>query len=504
MKQTEFLTWDDETLIKDNPTVNEGLGNFSDALTDQTLGLWHPATIWSHQLDVSLLKMNPDLHHLSAILYHLLAGLALFYCLKQMRIGSKAVSLSKISILITVSLFLFHPMHVESWAWLSERKDTLSAIFGFLSLGFWFKYINHRKSSSYYLALGFLALGLMSKPILVVWPAILFISGWINSSRRESLGITALKLLPFMALAVCATFITLAIQHSDEANKLQVIQTRGLVDCMLAGMNNLGLYLYKLFIPINLSYNYVPLVIKPYLGCSISLFIFGFAGSVSYKYRRKAPILGWGLCAYLILLIPVCGFIISGESNAPDRYSYLAYLGPFLIIAMGYQLISKHWTSVTRNTLAIFIFCLLPGWFSIQRSLDWRTMVTLTAATLEHTPDHPYALMHLANYKRKKGEITEAVSLYEHSLRGLPNNRYHWTTLGLLYQQLKQDDKAEQAFLKQLKYHPATSTPFLALAQESLNKQDRQGAIDYLKQALSIFPNDKEAKRVLIALTDEL
>ena len=158
---------------------------------------------------------------------------------------------------------------------------------------------------------------------------------------------------------------------------------------------------------------------------------------------------------------------------------------------------------MTRNALAVVAFCLIPGWFSIQRAADWRTMETLAGATLKHTPDHPYALLHLANYKHKKGDVVEAITLYEHSLRELPNNRYHWTTLGLLYQQMKQEDKAEYAFLKQLEYHPASSTSFLALAQGELNKQDVRGAIDYLKQALVLFPNDKEAKRVLEELGSE-
>ncbi len=502
-RHTEFLSWDDELLIRDNPTVNEGIRNYGDALTDQSLDLWHPFTIWSHQLDVSLFGMNPDLHHLSAIFYHLLAGLALFFCLKQMRIGKKVKSLPSIAVFITVSLFLFHPMHVESWAWLSERKDTLSAIFGFLSLGYWLKYVNHRQSSSYYLALGFLALGLMSKPILVVWPAILFISSWLNSSRKESVFKLGLKLAPFFALAVATTFITMAIQQADGANKLGVIQTRSLIECIYVGTNNLGLYLYKLVFPYNLSYNYVPLKTIPWRGFYTSLAVFGLAGMICCKYRRKVPILSWGLCSYLILLAPVCGFIMSGESNAPDRYSYLAYLGPFVVIAMVYHFISKRWNNLTRNTLAVLLFCLLPGWFSIQRALDWRTMETLTAATLEHSPDHPYALMHLASYKHRKGEIEKAISLYEHSLRELPNNRYNWATLGLLYQQTQQEAKAEAAYLKQLEYRPANSTAFLALAQGSLNRQDVPSAIDYLKRALKFFPHDKEAKRVLEKLTGE-
>ncbi len=506
MRKTEFLSWDDKLLIPENPTVSEGISHAGAALTDQSLDLWHPATIWSHQLDVSLFGLNPDLHHLSAIVYHLLAGLALFFCLNQIRLGSKAKSVPRSAVLITVSLFIFHPMHVESWAWLSERKDTLSAIFGFLSLGYWLKYLNQREPRFYYIALGLFALGLMSKPILVVWPAVFFISVFLNRSekQKESLQKIVLKLLPFAALAALTVFITLSIQHADHSNKLQILQSRSFGERIYVGTNNLGLYLYKLVIPTKLSYFNVPLVAIPWKGFFASLSALIVAAIVCFRYRHTVRILSWGFCYYLILLIPVCGFIMSGEANAPDRYSYLSYLGPFLLIAIGYYQLTNRWGSLARNTLAVCIFCLLPAWFSIQRSLDWRNMETLTAATLEHSPDHPYALMHLAKEKQRKGEIEKAIALYERSLKSLPNNRYSWTTVGLLYEQLSQADKAEHAFLKQLKYRPANSTPFLALAQGALNKQDTPRAIDYLKQALELYPNDKEAKRVLDQLTSGL
>ncbi len=502
MRYSEFLPWDDRQLIINNPTVSGGISNAGDALTAESLDLWHPVTIWSHQLDVSLFGSNPDLHHLSALIYHLLAGLALLFCLRQFRIGKDAKAVPVIAIFTTVALFLLHPMHVESWAWLSERKDTLSAIFGFLSLGFWLKFSQQAKPKHYAWALGFFALGLMSKPILFVWPAIMFLTVKLNSSQIKPLRKSVIELIPFVVLALATVYITISIQQNDASNKLQILQTRSISESAIVGVHNLGVYASKIVAPVDLSYFYIPIKTIPWLGFSLSLVALTITGFISYKYRKAKPVIAWSFLTYLVLLIPVCGFIMSGESNAPDRYSYLSYLGPFMLLALGYHWLTKHWNTYSKYTIAVILFCLVPGWFSIKRATDWRTMETLTNATLKHDSKHPYALLHQATYQRKKGNTTKAISLYEQALNAQPANRYHWAELGLLYEQDEQRVKAKEAFEKQLEHRPAQATAFLALAQFSLEANNQVKAIQYLNQGKASFPQHPEINRVLNALTD--
>jgi len=508
---TEFLTWDDTVIISENPLVKDGLTieNVLLALQAETLNLWHPMTLWSHQLDVSLFGLNPDLHHLSALLYHLLAGLALYFALLQLKAPPSSNSarnrspvVSKAVALYTTLLFLLHPMHVESWAWLAERKDTLSALFAFLTLNYWARFnqapVNSRSSKfNYALSLLFLACGLLSKPSMVVWPAVLFLTTHLQNPRpqlKEHLP-TIKLLLPHLLLCVCTAVITYLLQLGRGEETLQVIATRPLHQNLVVGFNNLWIYFYKVFYPSPLSYFYEPLKTYPFTGGALGFSLFLILTHFSWKLRQSFPLLLWAWGSFVIVLGPVCGFMVSGEANAPDRYSYLAYTGPFLLLTVlaskCFQLLNlttQKYKLILSSLAAIILISLT--FLSAKRAADWKSMETLTTAAIESHPNSYAPHHHIASVYLAQNQIQKARYHIERTLALREGNRFLWSQLGIIEHQEGNSNLAQKHFLKQLVHSPNNLHAHVGLAKIYLETNDFLAALPHLEKASELVPEN--------------
>ncbi|MGJ8726267.1 MAG: tetratricopeptide repeat protein [Roseibacillus sp.] len=513
---TEFLSWDDTAIISENPVVNSGLSleNIILALKTEVLNLWHPLTLWSHQLDVTLFGLNPDLHHLSALFYHLLAGLALFFALCQIKSPSPFTGagqensaqkptgqalVSKPIAFVTTLLFLLHPMHVESWAWLSERKDTLSALFAFLSLGFWARFIGHQPSKlNYTLSLLFLTCGLMSKPSLIVWPAVLLLTAqWQAPHKNLKAHLPTLKkLIPHLLICLIIAGITYSFQLNRGEGIIKVIATRSPHENLIVGFNNIWIYLSKIFFPHPLSYFYQPLQTYPFAGGTLGLTLSLLLTYFSWRLRHSFPLLLWAWGSFFVTLAPVCGFIVAGEANAPDRYSYLAYTGPFLLLTIlaskGVRRLNLPPQQAAPISSLLTVIILIPlTCLTILRAPAWKNMETLTAAAIKAHPNSYAPHNHLALYYLAQDQTQKARHHIERSLELREGNRYLWAKLGMIELQAGNSALAQKHFLKQLVHAPNHLNAHVGLSKIYLETNNFRAALPHLEKASQLAPNNK-------------
>jgi protein O-mannosyl-transferase len=325
-----FLELDDDSYVTRNPHVSSGLGgdNLAWAFTTFHSSNWHPLTWVSHQTDVSLWGLAPAGHHLTSVLLHAANTLLLLFLMFRMT-GDYWPSL------FVATVFGLHPQRLESVAWVSERKDVLSAFFGLLALIAWAEYCKRPAASRYLACLLAFALGLMAKPMLVtlpfvmllleLWPLGRMTLAWNDVKPR------LVELVPFFVLAGASSAVTIAAQHAGGAiGSLSVVPfaTR-----LANAATAYAAYLGKLFLPMNLALVYpLPHDIPAgrWAGAAV-LLIALTAGAVASVHRRPWLTVGWFW--FVGTLVPVIGLLQVGTQAYADRYSYLPSVGIGIAVA---------------------------------------------------------------------------------------------------------------------------------------------------------------------------
>ena len=359
----DFINVDDQAYVTENAHVQAGLtlANVKWAFTNPVSANWHPLTMLSHMLDCQLYGLKPWGHHLTSVLWHALNALLVFIWLRQ---ATGAMWRS----FMVAALFAVHPLHVESVAWVAERKDVLSAFFGLLTLIAYTKYVTSDKwqeagkthtsprpspqrgegekrvpvsspvtrhpSLCYALALVCYALGLMSKPMLVTRPFVLLLLDYwpLNRMRSAECGMRSLKWLllekiPFLVLAAADGVVTFLIQGQNGVVKTVADYPPG------ARIGNLLIsycrYLGKIFWPSDLAVYYPH---PGYWPLAEVLLAGGFLLGVTAGFvmlRRRQPFLLMGWLWFLGTLVPVIGLVQVGRQSMADRYTYLPSLGVY-------------------------------------------------------------------------------------------------------------------------------------------------------------------------------
>ncbi|HEY1764360.1 MAG TPA: tetratricopeptide repeat protein [Opitutaceae bacterium] len=332
-----FITYDDPTYVTENPHVTTGItwANLKWAFQSTEASNWHPITWLSHMADCQVFGLRPWGHHLTNVLLHALNAVLLFDVLLLMT-GALWRSL------LVGALFGLHPLHVESVAWIAERKDVLSTLF--LLLALW-AYVRRTRSSSsertfgwgwYGLALVFFALGLMAKPMVVTLPFLLLLIDywplrrWKNGSLRARVLLVVEK-LPFLALAAASCGVTLYAQAKGGA--MATVEEFPWGVRLANALTSYCWYLEKLFVPTKLAVFYPSFATQPPLTsvlaaaailASVTLL------SLTVASRRPSFLVGW--LWFLGTLVPVIGFVQIGGQSMADRYSYIPSIGILLLI----------------------------------------------------------------------------------------------------------------------------------------------------------------------------
>ncbi|EEF63466.1 tetratricopeptide repeat protein [Pedosphaera parvula] len=509
-----FNNYDDSQYLTENPAIKAGLTAESVewAFTTGYAGNWHPLTWLSHMLDWQLFGAQAGPHHLISLLFHIANSVLLFVLLRSM---TGALWRSA----IVAAIFAWHPVHVESVAWVAERKDVLSTFFWLLTLLAYVAYARRGGWLRYCLVVVCFVLGLMSKPMVVTLPLILFLMDFWPLERikigtfwktMSSSGSTSgnwypaewkrlvLEKLPLLILAGISSWITLEVQVGGGAVSLTNLT---LSDRIQNALVSYVRYLGKLFWPRKLA------VFYPYhYGWSFwqvgaaALLIASLLLLAIYKMRRS-PFLITGWLWYLIAMVPVIGLIQVGEQSIADRYTYIPSIGLFVAVVWGVlELFSslplRNWILGTGTSLLLSacVVCTI-----IQVSY-WKTSETLFSHALEATKDNVVAEYNLGQALSTAGKMDAAVPHYREALRIQPNHARAQNNLGLALYMAGKAEEATHHYSEALKIDPnAEEFHFnYGLALASLGRVDE--AIEQHSECARLMPEHAENHFTLASL----
>ncbi len=440
----DFVNWDDMFYVYDNPHIRSlDVPFLKWAFLDFYISNWHPLTWVSHAVDYALWGLAPGGHHFTSVLFHgLNAGLLVVLAVQLLNSAAsrgrdqEESSLSRDGILtaamVTGLLFGIHPLHVESVAWISERKDVLCTFFFMLSVVFYLRYATPYGGAGrgiappaasgrwYLISLAFFFLALLSKPMAVSLPVVLLIADWYPLGRFERGRVkrVLMEKIPFAALSLLSSFLTLRAQHSTQS--VISMTDVSLFARILTAVKALTLYLGKMIFPAGLSpfYPYPrtlsPLSLEYILPAAIVILI--TAGSVAAVKKHRCYLALWG--CYFATLLPVLGVVQVGSQAMADRYTYLPSIAPFLLMGVGAALLLKRLRSSPAwrrtGTIAFCLFCVawagLLASATVKQISYWKTGLALWSRAIEMNGNVPMA------YARR-GDAFATQLRFEDSLR---------------------------------------------------------------------------------------
>ncbi len=405
VKTYDFVNFDDPDYVSGNAHVRQGItpSGIAWSFTSTESANWFPVTRLSHMLDVEIFGLDAGWHHVVNVLLHAIATLFLFaflYRATSSRWPSAAVAL----------LFAVHPLHVESVAWIAERKDTLAALFWFLALWGYVRYTEKPGLGRYLLVVVAFCLGLMSKPMIVTLPLVLLLVDFWPLRR----GILLREKIPFFALSAASAVVTyLAQAGSGAVDALRIPIAMRIENALISYL----IYIGKMFWPLGLAVFYpYPLEIPAWQAAGAALAILGVT-AMALRFLKTRPYLAVGWFWYLGMLVPVIGFIQVGAQARADRYTYLPMVGLSVMLAWGLPevLKSKVASSVAIvASLACVVLC--------ERQVEyWRNSETLFSHALDVTNGNYLAYHNLGVALAEEGRFPEAIKQYQAALQIEPN-----------------------------------------------------------------------------------
>ncbi len=436
----EFVNYDDNVYVTKNPHVCEGsfFENIKWAFTSLDTGNWHPLTWISHIVDCEVYGFDPTGHHLTSVFLHILTGLLIFHVLYKM---TKDVWPS----FFTAGIFLVHPMHVESVAWVAERKDVLCGFFWITTIWLYFRYSKSPTITRYSLLFLCFAFALMSKPMAVTLPCVLVLLDFWPLNRSASylkiknrfLGLIIEK-IPLFLLSIIVSAVTYIGQRDAGALNEQTLLEK--FSFSIAGY---WVYLTKFFWPKNLAFLYpYPQTDWPVQNVVIAaIFLIAISGFSIWRFNKQPYLLiGWLL--FLGILVPVIGLIKVGGHFVVDRYSYLSYIGLSIFCCWGVFSYSKaRLATGILGGITLVVFLLLAH----NQTQYWKNSETLFKRAIEVTSNNYLAHNYLGGEYFERGKLAEAKEHFVNAIRINPNFADGHYNLGGVYysQNLLEDARIE-------------------------------------------------------------
>jgi len=420
----DFVNFDDDLYVYNAPVIKAGITiqGLALAVTAPHARNWHPLTTISHMLDCQLYGLNAGGHHGTNVLLHTIAVLLLFFVLRQM---TSAVWKSA----IVATLFAIHPLHVESVAWVSERKDVLSAVFFLLMLSAYIRYTRTHSRTHYLVVAVLFAAGLMSKPMLVTAPFILLLVDYwplrrfeerssVEDDKHLSPGnekrtITSLLMekIPLLVLSAAACGITFVLQKRAAG----AIPPLPLLWRVQNALVSHIIYIWKTVWPTRLAIFYPhpnnTLTIWQVAGAMTLLLVITLAAIV---LRKQRPYLFTGWFWYVGMLVPVIGLVQVGEQGHADRYTYLPHIGLFMLaVWLVADLTAVHKSRARFAVAAAGVTIVALVWAAVIQTSYWRNSETLWTHALAVTSDNDLAHNNLGYLCTDRGELDKAISHFE-------------------------------------------------------------------------------------------
>jgi protein O-mannosyl-transferase len=429
VRDFDFVNYDDGVFITDNLNVRQGITaqGLEWALTSGYEGNWVPLTWVSHMLDCQFFGLDSGWHHLHNVLLHALAAVMLCIFL-QRATGTRWRSA------LAAFLFALHPLHVQSVAWVAERKDVLSACFWFLTLWLYVRYAE-RPGTGRYLAVALsFWLGLMAKPMMVTLPFVLLLLDYWPLARLGQRGRKAIwEKLPLLGLAGAAAAITYLVQKHAEAVNLIPPKAR-----LANAIHSYALYILQTFWPARLAvfypyprdfaFGFLPLLAEGVLLAVVTTGVI--------VLRRRAPylLMGWGW--FVVTLVPVIGLVQVGDQAHADRYMYIPMVGLLVMLIWGAAEILEELQAKMLAIPLAAAACLALAVLSWIQVGYWRNSETLFRHALAVTNDNKIANNNLGNYLMASGRLSEALPYFETAVRIDPESAPARTNLGTVLGEL--------------------------------------------------------------------
>ncbi len=483
-----FVGYDDPDYVTANEHVNTGLtlATVSWAFGSAHAGNWHPLTWLSHALDSSFFGLNPAGHHFTSLLLHAANSALLFLWLTGAtgRTGPSA---------FVAAIFGVHPLHVESVAWVAERKDVLSAFFGILALIAWSGYIHKRSVSRYCLTAACLAASLMAKQMLVTLPILLLFLDYWPLRRKEPVSRLIREKLPLLSISVIACAAAIWAQQQSGALVSEASLPLGL------RLSNAAVsyirYLGKLLWPANLAvfYPYPVAGIPPWI-VVLAVALITAISWLAWAARTKHPYVTVGWFWYLLTLLPVIGMIQVGMQAMADRYMYLPMVG--LLIAAAWSL--RPAPLAAAAAAAALLACVV---LTSNQLHYWKDSLTLFSHAIDVTTDNYVAHDNLGVELDRLGRPEEALAQYRETIRIRPGDRHGEYNLSQAIfakaertEQSGQLDAAIDLFREGLAHAPGNATAYLSLGVALARAGRPAEARTALENAVRCDPASVEAR----------
>jgi protein O-mannosyl-transferase len=494
----DFVNYDDKTYVYGNSLVSAGLSphGLSQAFVDTQTNNWHPLTLISHMIDCQLYDLKAGGHHFTNVFLHTIAAALLFFWLLNLtgRFWSSA---------FVTALFAIHPLRVESVAWIAERKDVLSAVFFFLTLGAYLRYARVRSFGRYLTMSILFACGLMSKPMMVTTPVVLLLLDYWPLKRiadRKSFWRMTLEKLPLFALSAVASIVAFALQVHSPASVGQLPFGWRLQNALVSYVTYIGQILW----PANLAPFY------PHPDDRLAFWQVALAAAfliaitwLVFALRRNRPYLLVGWLWYLIMLLPVIGIVEVGLQGHADRYTYLPHVGLYvaltwLAVDVARSLPHQKGIFATFGT-AVIVILSACAW---KQTTYWRNSETLWTRALSVTSDNDVALTNLGTLLMERGQLDGALSYFQKALavRSGSEHRHYHLSLALIHDStgnvLARKGRLDDAivhFRQAIQLRPDFPDAHYNLGTALFQKEDLDGAISEWRTTLSIHPYDAGA-----------
>ena len=484
----DFITYDDHSYITANPQVQAGLSveNFVWAFTSSHVYNWHPLTWLSLMLDCQVFGPDAGRLHLTNLFFHTANTVLLFILL--LRITSALWASAFVA-----AAFAIHPLHIQSVAWVAERKDVLSALFWFLTMLLYVRYTERSSIGRYVLTLFAFALGLMAKPMLVTLPVILLLLDYWPLKRKDSLTRLLLEKLPFVFFAGVSSVITLVVQAQSGAVR-DIVKFPFDIRVINALVSYVK-YILKMFWPVNLSVFYLhPGRSLHFSDAVIPTLLLVAVTVLAIRFARTRGYLLFGWLWYICTLLPVIGLVQVGDQAMADRYTYIPLIGLFIIIAWGLpELLARYVFRKTVLAIAAAAVLLAMAVSTCMQLGYWQNSITIFERAIEVNPNGRFAQANLGVAFLRKNSYDDAIVHFEKALQIDPCDAMSHLNIGVVLFRKNKIDEAVSHFEKAAAIDPCDVPTRLNLATALAKQGKTQRAIEQCDEILRIAPGRSEA-----------
>ena len=483
VRHFELVNWDDSTYITENPTVLRGL-NWSTAWWALTTGhspYWHPVTWLSHLLDVSLFGADPaayGAYHVTNLVLHIANTLLIFELLRRMTADVWRSA-------FVAAIFGVHPLHVESVAWIAERKDVLSTCFWLLTSLAYLRYARRPSAGRYAAVAGVYALALMSKPMVVTLPVILLLLDVWPLARFTRQAV--LEKIPLLVLAAATSVATVIIQHRVGA----MAAFDALPWDIRIANATIGYvaYLWKTVWPTHLAAFYPLFTLTPLRVAAAALFLIG-ATAIALRERLRRPYVFVGWFWYVIAIAPVIGLLQAGEQGMADRFMYVPMIGVLIIAA---------WMSPPRLApvgAGLIALCAITA---RAQTAHWQNSIELWSHATRVTPESYIAHENLGQALREIGQLDAAKASYERALVFAPPRSPGYAavihnSIGMVLTRQGRIDEARQSFARAVEINGGFAEAQTNLGNALASEGRAAEAIPHYERAIALKPDYTEPR----------